>query len=97
MAFNKVKKQYYKTLQQYVPIVARVHGGTHPEFLEVHSVFKTMEEKIKDAGKSRPELEGEFSSLRSITTDYTVPSDVCESYEAVYKMLEELDNAYRNS
>ncbi|MFA5570149.1 MAG: hypothetical protein ACOX0W_05980 [Sphaerochaetaceae bacterium] len=97
MTFNEAKKHYFKTLQQYVPIVSRVHGGAHPEFLEVHSVFKTMEEKMKGAGKNRVDLEGEFSSLRTITTNYTVPSDVCESYEAVYKMLEELDTAYRNS
>ncbi|MFA7115408.1 MAG: iron-sulfur cluster repair di-iron protein, ric, partial [Candidatus Omnitrophota bacterium] len=26
--------------------------------------------------------------------DYTVPGDVCESYEAVYNMLSEVDQAY---
>ncbi len=97
MAFSEAKKQYFKTLQQYVPIVSRVHGGTHPEFIEVHAVFKKMEEKMKDAKKDQVELEEEFAALRRITTNYTVPSDVCESYEAVYKMLEELDTAYRNS
>ena len=32
--------------------------------------------------------------LREITDNYTVPGDVCESYEAVYNMLAELDKAY---
>ncbi len=36
----------------------------------------------------------EFSRLREITGNYTVPGDVCESYEAVYKMLAEIDAAY---
>ena len=50
--------------------------------------------KIEDAGENRPELHEEFVMLREITGDYTVPSDVCESYEAVYSMLFELDKAY---
>ncbi|MGI6432621.1 MAG: hypothetical protein ACOXZ4_01980 [Sphaerochaetaceae bacterium] len=95
LSFKEVKKRHYKTLQQYVPIVARVHGGTHPEFLQVHTTFKAMEEKIQAAGTKQPQLEEEFSALRLITSDYTVPSDVCESYEAVYKMLSELDAAYQ--
>jgi len=32
--------------------------------------------------------------LRETTNNYTVPDDVCESYEAVYNMLSELDKAY---
>ena len=35
-----------------------------------------------------------FVKLREITDNYTVPGDVCESYEAVYNMLAELDKAY---
>ena len=39
-------------------------------------------------------LKEEFVKLREITDNYTVPGDVCESYEAVYNMLAELDKAY---
>ncbi len=46
------------------------------------------------AGTGRPDLDSEFTRLRAVTDNYTVPSDVCESYEAVYKMLLELDQAY---
>lgn len=92
--FQEAKDLYLKTLDQYVPVVARVHGGTHPEFHQVHKVFDTMNEKIKDAGTNTPELDGEFSKLREITSNYKVPSDVCESYEAVYTMLAKLDKAY---
>ncbi|MFA5570382.1 MAG: hypothetical protein ACOX0W_04180 [Sphaerochaetaceae bacterium] len=94
--FSEVKKQHFKTLQQFVPIVARVHGGTHPEFLKVHDTFISLEKKIQKAGSLLPDLEEEFRSLRSITSDYTIPDDVCESYEAVYVMLSELDRAYRS-
>lgn len=92
--FNKVKAKQFQTLNQYVPIVARVHGKSHPEFYDVQKVFDAISEKIKEAGLKIPELNEEFSVLRKITKNYTVPDDVCESFEAVYTMLAELDKAY---
>jgi len=92
--FNQVKQKYLKTLAQYVPVVARVHGGSHPEFHEVRKIYDELAKKIKDAGAEKLDLAAEFISLRKITDNYTVPSDVCESYEAVYNMLAELDKAY---
>lgn len=92
--FNKAKAEHFKKLKQYVPIVARVHGINHPEFHEVHRLFDAISGKVKEAGAKMPELDMEFTRLREITNNYTVPSDVCESYEAVYNMLAELDKAY---
>lgn len=92
--FNQVKQKYLKTLAQYVPVVARVHGGSHPEFHEVRKIYDELEKKANDAGVEKPDLAAEFISLRKITGNYTVPSDVCESYEAVYNMLAELDKTY---
>lgn len=94
--FNEVKKRNFKRLEQYVPIVARVHGGTHPEFHDVRKLFDAINLKIKEAGSDKPVLYDEFRGLRKITDNYTVPEDVCESYEAVYKMLSELDEAYQD-
>ena len=93
--FNEVKARHFKTLEQYVPIVARVHGDKHPEFHEVHILFEAIYKKIKETGSERPELNEEFAQLREVTNNYTVPADVCECYEAVYKMLAELDKAYQ--
>ena len=93
-AFNVVTKKLFRTLQQYVPIVARVHGTSHPEFHEVRNVFDTIVEKTKQAGSNTPQLNEEFVKLREITSNYKVPGDVCESYEAVYNMLAEIDKAY---
>ncbi len=93
--FNAVKEQNLGRLSQYVPIVARVHGGSHPEFHEVKKVFDQLQAKIKATGSEKPELDNEFQELRQITDSYTVPGDVCESYEAVYQMLSELDKAYQ--
>ena len=95
LRFNQVKESHFKTLEQYVPIVARVHGGSHPEFHEVHKLFNQIIKKTKEAGADRPELNEEFTNLRKTTDNYTVPDDVCESYEAVYNLLAELDKAYQ--
>jgi iron-sulfur cluster repair protein YtfE (RIC family) len=93
--FNDTKKKLFPTLEQYVPIVTRVHGGSHPEFHEVRKIFDMIAEKIKETAPEKPELNEEFARLREITNNYTVPGDVCESYEAVYNMLAEMDEAYK--
>ncbi|MDD2217191.1 MAG: iron-sulfur cluster repair di-iron protein, ric [Eubacteriales bacterium] len=94
--FYKENEINFKTLAQYVPIVARVHGGNHPEFHEVKKLFDSIAQKIKDAGENKPELSEEFAGLREITDNYKVPGDVCESYEAVYNILAEVDKAYNS-
>ncbi len=94
LTFNQVVEKHSKTLDLYVPVVARVHGGTHPEFHKVHALFDAINGKIKKTRPNRPELNEEFAGLRKITDNYTVPGDVCESYEAVYSMLAEIDKAY---
>jgi len=93
--FNEATQKIIERLEQFVPVVARVHGGTHPEFHDVRKLFGEINAKIKDAGSEKPELDNELKQLREITDNYTVPSDVCESYEAVYNMLSELDEAYQ--
>ncbi len=95
LTFNDAKEKNFKTLELYVPIVARVHGDSHPEFHEVRKLFDIINEKTKEAGSEKPNLDEEFAKLREITDNYTVPDDVCESYEAVYNMLAEVDRAYQ--
>lgn len=92
--FNESKANLEK-LDLYVPVVARVHGGSHPEFHKVRKLYDEINAKINKAGAEKPDLENEFKQLREITNDYTVPGDTCESYEAVYNMLAEIDEAYR--
>ncbi|HAL74135.1 MAG TPA: iron-sulfur cluster repair di-iron protein, ric [Clostridiales bacterium] len=93
LTFKQAKKKYLKTLEQYVPVVDRVHGGHHPEFHDVRAVFNEINDKVKTAEFETPDLNSEFARLREITNNYEVPGDVCESYEAVYNMLAELDKA----
>lgn len=89
--FKDLFNKNLKNLELYVPVVARVHGGSHPEF---HDVKKVYDEMVQKLNKNEENFDEEFTQLREITTNYTVPSDTCETYEAVYQMLEELDGAY---
>lgn len=93
--FNEAVEQNLGRLEQYVPIVAKVHGGSHPEFHDVRKLFDEINQKIRKAELEKPNLDNEFKQLRQVTDNYTVPGDVCESYEAVYNMLEEVDKAYQ--
>jgi len=88
-------KKHMDKLNLYVPIVARVHGKHHTEFYEVQKLFDAIRGKIKDAKDDKPDLDSEFKRLREVTDNYTVPNDVCESYEAVYLMLADWDRAYQ--
>lgn len=91
--FLQAKDTYLERLTMFVPIVDKVHGKHHPEFHDVRRVFETMKDKIE---KEDFILDNEFKELKIITNNYEVPNDVCESYEAVYHMLENLNNAYNN-
>lgn len=93
--FDQVKEHNLGKLELYVPVVARVHGGSHLEFHDVRRLYDQISAKVKEAGTQRPKLDNEFEQLRQLTDNYAVPGDVCESYEAVYDMLAELDKAYQ--
>lgn len=93
--FNEAKEGNFERLEQFVPVVDRVHGGSHPEFHDVRRLFEVINVKTKEAGSEKPDLDNEFKQLREITDNYTVPGDVCESYEGVYNMLAEVDEAYQ--
>lgn len=95
--FSQLTKSKFKTLDQYVPVVERVHGDHHPEFIQVRKYYDQIVDKIKAAGVETPQLIEEWEGLREITQNYTVPGDVCETYEAVYHMLAEIDKAYSTS
>lgn len=94
LTLNEGIKGNLKRLELYVPVVARVHGGHHPEFHEVRKLYDEIVRKLGE-GSEKPDLSEEFGKIRVITDNYTVPGDVCESYEAVYNMLAELEEAFK--
>lgn len=96
LTFNEAWAEDCERLEQFVPIVERVHGEKHPEFFQVKELFDQIREKTKRNQTEKPPLSNEFSKLREVTDNYTVPADVCESYEAVYNMLHKIDEAYQS-
>ncbi len=89
--FMNVLQENRAKLDQYVPIVARVHGPSHPVFYEVQSEYNKMVDKFND---NNYDVKSELNALDKITEGFIIPSDTCETYEAVYNMLEELFNSY---
>ena len=94
--FKEATKKYLPILDQYIPLVARVHGGSHPEFHDINKIYDLIKGKIKKEGPEIADLKEEFTKLREISNNYTTPGDVCESYEAVYQMLAVLDEKYHS-
>ena len=92
--FKKLRKKHFKTLKQYVPIVARVHGQSHPEFYEVERIFNIISKKTGGFFYKKADLEDEFMELRQVSQDYALHEGASETYEAVYRMLHELDRGY---
>ena len=90
--FKQSWERYVPTLKQYVPVVNKVHGKDHPELQEVAALFATMVEQVDKGFEAH--LGPLFLRLRIISRDYTKPKDGCETYDAVYDMLHELDIAY---
>jgi iron-sulfur cluster repair protein YtfE (RIC family) len=90
--FLDVFNSNIKRLRQIVPVVARVHGEHHPEFYIVKSLFDELDHHY--SLNKEVNLIDIFTSLKRVSNNYQVPSDVCETYEAVYVMLSQLDEAY---
>lgn len=70
----------------YTKAICNAHGTVHPEVFEVRKLYLQL-----DAAHNKTEI---FRSLRKITDNYKVPDNVCETYETVYKNLEEKDKNY---
>lgn len=92
--YHELAHKYFEKLDVFSLAITRAHGKTHPETFKVRELFETIKDKTTDAKSSKPDLDKEFIELRQVTDHYRVPTDVCETYEAVYHMLLEIDEAY---
>lgn len=93
--FQQLFEKNIEQLNLYTTAITRAHGESHPEAFDVRELFETIHEKMQEADESNPELDEQFTQLRKLTNNYEVPSDVCETYASVYKMLAELDESYQ--
>src|SRR5690625_4880402 len=94
--FHEYFNANLETLDLYTMAITRAHGESHPEAFQVRELFESIQDKLAKAGADRPELNMEFLKLREITNNYEVPADVCETYAAVYHMLEKADDTYKS-
>ncbi|AZK47519.1 iron-sulfur cluster repair di-iron protein, ric [Paenibacillus lentus] len=94
--FIDVVTNDFEKLELFTTAITRAHGKTHPEAYEVRELFEAMNQKVREAGNNKPNLDLEFTQLRTITGNYTIPGDVCETYAAVYNMLSKADQSYHS-
>lgn len=92
--FIEENNEILQQLNLFIPIVKKVHGKNHPEFDDVKNNYDVINIKLN---ANNFNLNNEFINLRKITNNYQVPIDVCESYEAVYNMLEKLDESFNKA
>lgn len=94
LTFEDKYKKLEPTLTSFIPIINRVHGSRHPEFHDVSIVYEKIKSKLEDSKQATIDFDYEFAQLKSLTNDYRIPNDVCETYTAVYKMLALLNKTY---
>ena len=75
-------------LDLYTNAITKAHGKNHPEVFDVRKVYETIQHKIRD---NNLDLSNEFSELRALTKDYTIPDDVCETFTKTYQLLKQFD------
>lgn len=93
--FQEAAHTYFPKLELYTSAITRAHGKNHPEVFKVQELYHVIKTKTKDAGARKPDLYPDLAQLRTVTKNYTVPEDVCETYAAVYQMLSEIDRSYQ--
>jgi regulator of cell morphogenesis and NO signaling len=57
----------------------------HPGFGSVRGPINMMEMEHESAGKN-------LATIRSLSQNYTLPSDACASYSLLFRMLEEFED-----
>ena len=96
ITYSEAVKKYFTKLKIFTLAITRAHGKNHPEVFEVRALFKQINKKSKVAKLKNPDLDDEFTQLRKVTNNYTIPSDACVTYTNVYTMLSEIDKAYHS-
>ena len=85
-------KQFFEVndemLDLYTNAITKAHGKNHPEVFDVRKVYETIQHKIR---YNNLDLSNEFSELRALTKDYTIPDDACETFTKTYQLLKQFD------
>lgn len=90
--FAKFMKDHQEKMNLFTKAILRAHGQHHPEVEEVREIYQVLQIKSM---REDSDLDSEFNRLRCITHGYRIPEDVCPTFEAVYKFLEEAEEMYK--
>ena len=91
---SKSVRDAFKELDAVLPVVQRVHGGTHPELEKVDWLVGALQAGLSE-GIDRSELNGILDRLREVTGGYTAPSDACGGFQKEYRLLSPIDAGIR--
>lgn len=75
-------------LALYTKAITKAHSKKHPEVFEVHKLYQEIQKK---AQQENWDLTQEFAELRQLTDTYTIPTDVCQTFEKTYRLLATFD------
>ncbi len=76
-----MKKEIIEELDKILPVVEKVHGNNHPELHEVVKLYKDIKENNSEKS---------ITELKKVTNNFTIPKDVCPTFEKTYKLLNNL-------
>ena len=73
--------------------VARVHGDSHPELLEISALYPELRKALKeeDTAAAAETLE----KISALSHGFALPADACQAYTRVYKAYEMISNALK--
>lgn len=78
-----------KKMELYTKAITKVHGKSHPEVFEVRELYQDIMEGVNGDSVDEARVNDGFAKLVQVTDNYTVPSDGCETFAAVYENLNE--------
>ena len=94
MTIKEYLTENQEKLDLYTTAITRAHGKNHPESFDVRDLYTELEPAILNEDSET--VTTIFGKLREVTSNYEIPNDVCETFEATYKMLGEMDQLQVN-
>ncbi len=94
MTIKEYLTENQEKLDLYTTAITRAHGKNHPETFDVRDLYTELEPAILNEDSET--VTTIFGKLREVTSNYEIPNDVCETFEATYKMLGEMDQLQVN-
>lgn len=94
---SKIKQfveENFEMLNLYTTAITRAHGKSHPETFQVRNLFEALQRKLENIENEIPAIAVELNELRTVTNNYKIPEDVCETYAKTYQMLSTFDQLY---